>query len=395
MEQLVSYMFGKYRSSLGDRATETLWRFSERLHRRRVPDSRSATNGPGDDSRENGRVLRDPLENRGSGSGWSTTFDRPTVPPYPYDETPSEPTGFRPRDGVDNPVLTARDVTDFGNAHFVADPFLMGDPDGTLHMFFEVFNRNRTPTAAIGHATSTDGGSAWSYDGIVLEEPHHLSFPYVFRYAGEYYMIPDKWSREQTAPVDLYRADPFPAEWTHVARLVTPDRPTHDFVAFQWRDRWWGIAGDGSDLAGFHSDSLERDSWNPHPENPVVTGRRRGARPAGRPLVRSDHVELFVQDCTSQYGKRVRGFQIRRLSQSEYDDVECKCSPVLEPADERFGWNSGRMHHVDPWYTGEGWLCAVDGNVNFSLGVFGKYHWSIGLYTVDEPNPTTVEPSVS
>ncbi|WP_418280445.1 hypothetical protein [Halorubrum sp. DTA98] len=389
-------MLEEYRSSLDEWATDTLWRFGERLHRRPVSNTPSEIDHSRDEQTESDRAPCNRSRSHGdSGSGWSVPFDRPTVPSYPYDETSSELTGVRPRENTGNPVLTVDDVTDFGNAHFVADPFLMGDPGGTLHMFFEVFNRNRTPTAAIGHATSTDEGCTWSYDGIVLEESDHLSFPYVFRYAGEYYMIPDKWDREGIAPIDLYRADSFPEEWTRVARLVAPDRPLHDFVAFRWRDRWWGVAGDGSDMTVFHADELERDRWEPHPENPVVTDRPRGARPAGRPLVRRDHVELFVQDCTSQYGKRVRAFRIRRLSRSEYDDVELEDSPLLEPTEERFGWNSGRMHHVDAWYTGEEWVCAVDGNVNFRLGSFGKYHWSIGLYTGTESSPNESDPSVT
>lgn len=385
-------MFEEYRSNLGKQGRKLLWRFTERLHRRRVSDRPSTS-----DRSLDGRTATDnAVGERLSGdarSGWSIPFDRPIVPSYPYYEDLSGPTGFRPLENTANPVLTVDAVTDFGDAHFVADPFLMGDPEGTLHMFFEVFNRNRTPTAAIGHATSMDGGRVWSYNRIVLEEPVHLSFPYVFRYAGEYYMIPDKWVRQEAAPIDLYRADSFPEEWTPVARITDPDQPLHDFVAFRWQDRWWGIAGDGSNMAVFHADELESDDWEPHPENPVVTDRPRGARPAGRPLVRRDHVDLFVQDCSSMYGERVRAFRVRRLSRTEYDDVEREDSPILEPSDERLGWNSGQMHHIDPWYTGEEWLCAVDGNVNFRLGIFGENHWSIGLYTADEKSLD--EPSLS
>jgi len=376
-------MFEEYRSWLGEQARKLSWRFSKRLHRSVVAGNHATSDDSKDGRSESGTEVGESSKG-GAPSGWSISFDRPTVPTYPYHQDISGATGFQPHKNTGNPVLTSDDVTEFGDAHFVADPFLMGDPDGTLHMFFEVFNRHRTPTAAIGHATSTDGGRAWSYNQLVLERPIHLSFPYVFRYAGEYYMIPDKWSRDGTAPIDLYRANPFPEEWTRVARIVAPDRPLYDFVAFRWRDRWWGIAGDGSDMAVFHSDELEHDHWDPHPENPVVTDRPSGARPAGRPLVCQDHVELFVQDCTSQYGTQVRAFRIRRLSRSEYGDVERENSPILEPADERLGWNSGRMHHIDPWYTGQEWLCLVDGNVNFRLGRLGADHWSIGLYTADE-----------
>lgn len=381
-------MSGNERLSIGEWATETAWRVGEHLHRRRPLRGAAGRDGAADDGSTPGGVRRrrqrgDP----GPPPGWSTTFDRPTVPTYPYDESATDPTAFRPLAGASNPVLTADDVTDFGDAHFVADPFLMGGPDGTLHLFVEVFNRRRSPTAAIGHATSDDGGRTWAYEGVVLEESVHLSFPYVFRYGGEYYMIPDRWDRDRPTTIDLYRAESFPEAWTRVARLAAPDRPRHDFVAFRWRERWWGVAGDGSELAVFSSDELERDDWEPHPENPVVTDRPRGARPGGRPIVRPDHVVLFLQDCTGGYGQRVRAFRVDRLSRTRYGDGERADSPVLEPDGGRFGWNSGRMHHVDPWYTGEEWVCAVDGNVDLRFGVFGKYHWSIGIYTAGDRRP--------
>lgn len=64
----------------------------------------------------------------------------------------------------------------------------------------------------------------------------------------------------------------------------------------------------------------------------------------------------------------------------DYADRECLDAPLLEGTDERFGWNSGAMHHVDPWYTGEGWRCAVDGTVGFGRSLLSDQHWAIGMY---------------
>lgn len=38
------------------------------------------------------------------------------------------------------------------------------------------------------------------------------------------------------------------------------------------------------------------------------------------------------------------------------------------------------MHHIDPWYTEEGWYCAVDGNIGLRGTMFGPDHWSIGIF---------------
>lgn len=37
----------------------------------------------------------------------------------------------------------------------------------------------------IGVAESSDGGATWSYLGIALDEPWHLSYPFVFQWKGE------------------------------------------------------------------------------------------------------------------------------------------------------------------------------------------------------------------
>lgn len=300
---------------------------------------------------------------------------------------------LRPIDGVDNPVVTAADVTDFGSAHFVADPFLLAEGNA-VHLFFEVFNRNRTPTAAIGHATSPDGGRTWAYDRIVLAEPVHLSFPYVFAHGGDHYMIPDKWMRErgEAAPIELYRARRFPTAWEPVATIAAPDDPLHDCVVFRREGRWWALAGDGTDLHVFVSADLERDGWRPHPDNPVVSDRPTAARPGGRPVVRPDHVLAYFQDCAGAYGRKLRAYRITTLTEDRYEDREVAASPVLEGSSAAVGWNSGRMHHADPLATDGGWLCAVDGNVGLRWGVFGKYHWAIGMYGAAAPQASTSTP---
>lgn len=226
-------------------------------------------------------------------------------------------------------MLTARDVTDVAGVDGVADPFLFPADDGGWHLFVEVFARDRDPTAAIGHATSPDGRD-WTYQGLVVATDDHLSFPYVFRWDGEHYLLPDPWSkRDREATITLYRARSFPSTWEPVAALLTPDRSIHDMVVFRWGDRWWGLAGDRGDLYAYHSASLEADGWTPHEANPVVEGRLAAGRPAGRPIVRPDQVLAFFQDGVRRYGHRVRAFRITELTPTTYAVREVRESPVV------------------------------------------------------------------
>jgi hypothetical protein len=97
------------------------------------------------------------------------------------------PYELSPLADVENPVLSARDVTDV-KASFVADPFMVRD-GSKWYMFFEVLNA-LTSKGEVGLATSGDG-VRWKYERIVLREPFHLSSPYVFKHEDGFYMIPE------------------------------------------------------------------------------------------------------------------------------------------------------------------------------------------------------------
>ncbi|MFB6105946.1 MAG: hypothetical protein ABEJ70_03140 [Halobacteriaceae archaeon] len=305
----------------------------------------------------------------------------PTVPTYPYAAPPTDPADLGPPTGVVNPVLTAADVDDFGRAHFVADPFLFVDGHGTWHLFFEAYNHFEDPTAVIAHAESEDGVH-WTYDRVVLQTGEHLSFPYVFRWRGEHYMVPDRWSkdRDRPSPVTLYRAESFPHEWVPVADVVRPESPIHDAVPFRWEERWWALVGDGRNLQAFYADRLTDDDWTPHAGNPVVEDRPTAGRPGGRPIVREDYVLAFFQEGIRSYGDQIRAYEVTALSPDTYEDRETSWSPAVSPTGGSVGWNSGFMHHVDPWYDGERWWCAVDGDVALGRGLLGPGHWAIGIY---------------
>ncbi|WP_438267693.1 glucosamine inositolphosphorylceramide transferase family protein [Halorussus limi] len=296
---------------------------------------------------------------------------------------------------VENPVLTADAVTDYGRVDSVADPFLLVTDD-RWHMFFEVHNHEAVPSAVIGHALSHDAGVTWSYNGVVLKTDDHLSFPFVFRHDNWYYMLPDAWSKSEVpAPISLYRTRNLPDGWSKCATLVRPTTPIHDCIVFQWRDRWWALTGNGQDLYCYHSPNLVTNSWDQHPENPVASGRPEASRPAGRPHIQDDGIVVYLQDCNGRYGRNVRAYRINTLTRQSYQDVELQYSPVLEADPCPVGWNSGKMHHIDTWPLEDGWRCVVDGNVGFGRSVVGDNHWSIGIYDQRVPtSPNSYDPSL-
>jgi beta-xylosidase len=253
-----------------------------------------------------------------------------------------------------NPVLTRHDVTDVPAA-FVADPFMLRVPTGWA-MFFEVFNR-ASGRGEIGGAESRDGVH-WEYTQRVLVEPFHLSYPYVFDWQGDHYMIPES---AETEEVRLYVADPFPDRWTFVRTLLRG--PLFDASVFQWDGRWWMYCGTSPNLRHdylrlFYAPDL-LGPWHEHPGSPVVRADPRHARPGGRVLTGKHGPVRFAQDCHRRYGHKVHAFEVTELTPVTYRE-RILASEVLAPAKK--GWNSVGMHTLDAHRAGPGlWIAAVDG----------------------------------
>jgi hypothetical protein len=263
-----------------------------------------------------------------------------------------------PPQGVSNPVLTWRDVDD-AFAVFVADPFML-PVDGTWHMFFEavVWDDGGTK-GVISHATSRDG-LRWQYQRVVLEEPFHLSYPFVLASGGEHYMIPES---QGAGVVRLYRADPFPHRWVHVGDLLAGP-VLLDSTVFERDGRWWMMVDTSPGLNDetlrlFHAPAL-RGPWTEHPRSPVVRGDPRMSRPAGRVLCTPDRVLRFAQGARPDYGTDVRAFEITTLTPDAYAEREVPGGPVLTASGR--GWNRRGMHHIDVHPLADGrWLACVDG----------------------------------
>jgi len=268
------------------------------------------------------------------------------------------PLHLAPAPGVRNPVLSARDVTDIP-ARFVADPFML-PVDGLWHMFFEVLN-DGSGLGEIGLATSHDA-LTWQYQQIVLQEPFHLSYPYVFQWNGDFYMVPETLG---AGAVRLYRAASFPGKWTFVQDLVAGTHADPSLVDFD--EQWWLFTCPNPhkhDTLSLYSAAHLTSKWTEHPMSPLITANPRIARPGGRLLLYDGKLLRFTQDCFPTYGKQVRAFEITELTSTTYKEHEVAESPVLTPGGS--GWNDSGMHHIDPHRIDNStWLACVDGLVDF------------------------------
>ena len=267
---------------------------------------------------------------------------------------------------VTNPVLTNSDVTDV-DASFVADPFVFHE-NGSWYMFFEVM---KPVHADIGLATSSDG-LHWTYEQIVLSDGIHHSYPLVMKYEGRYFMIPESYQAQE---VRIYEATNFPYGWTQVSTILS-GRSFVDPSVFRYNNKWWMFVSDSNnngDCYLYYSDDL-LGGWVEHPMSPIVNNDVSKARPGGRSFV-FDHGRIIrvAQKNDIIYGQGVRAFEVDILDETQYAEHEIPESPILYRSGN--GWNEDGMHQFDPWWTGNYWLCAVDGRNGGT--------WSIGIYITE------------
>ena len=158
---------------------------------------------------------------------------------------------------------------------FLADPFTI-TVAGTTYLFVEEFPFDTRKGVISAYRLI---GTRAQRIGVVLEEPWHLSFPFVFEHGGEVYMVPEGGGGRS---VKLYKAASFPSGWTEVKTLLA-DVPAVDTTIFQHDSRWWmltSIQGEGpglnnAELHAFYADD-PLGEWTPHAQNPVVMDATKG-----------------------------------------------------------------------------------------------------------------------
>lgn len=202
-----------------------------------------------------------------------------------------------------------------------ADPFLFEEA-GRTWLFAEAY-----PHAAgkglIVCAEIAGDGAAGPFR-TVLEQPYHLSYPHVFRAAGEIWLVPESGAN---GGVELHRAAAFPDNWVLERRLFEGERLV-DATFFEHEGRLWLFAGmvgeeGGSawdELFAWHAPSL-MGPWTPHARNPIKSDCR-SARPGGRPLRLDGRLIRPAQRCENSYGEALVWLEIASLTPDRFEEVE-------------------------------------------------------------------------
>ncbi len=174
---------------------------------------------------------------------------------------------------------------------YYADPFIVKHDD-VNYLFFEDYDYKK---GVIAYSIVNDDLTV-TEPVVALERSYHLSFPYIFEYDDEIYMIPETGNQNR---IELHRAVNFPGEWTFEKVLVDNVRAS-DVTILELNDVFW--------MFTTYNNNLDDDLLVLHLDSPLNKWEVYGvdtlthSRPAGNIFIDDDKIIRPVQDSSRLYG---------------------------------------------------------------------------------------------
>jgi len=205
-----------------------------------------------------------------------------------------------------------------------ADPFLFVHQD-RLYLFYE--SKPWLSPGVIKMVSTTDLHH-WTKPVTVLQEPFHLSFPWVFEEDGHIYMIPET---EASHSIRLYEAVDKRLEKFRLVKNLLVDRE-----AEKWKTDYCDTAivkkgnlyylfttrrnKEGVNVLELYTSEKITGDYVPHKCSPIQLNNKLG-RNAGSLMIDGETIYRFSQDCTNRYGDNVHVSKIIKLTPTEYEET--------------------------------------------------------------------------
>ena len=206
-----------------------------------------------------------------------------------------------------------------------ADPFLYVKEE-TLYLFYE---SQRSGDRGLIRMMKTNNLVDWTEPVTVLQEPFHLSFPFVFDYGSSIYMIPES---QVTDSIRLYKGNEDLTDFT-LERIILSKPRTSDVkfnfcdshilikdnlfylftsVAYKWTYH----------LELYYTDDLLHHEFVEHPSSPIYVGNDFG-RSGGSIIHLDDNYYRISQNCSKGYGGNISLHRITVLDEYYYREDLC------------------------------------------------------------------------
>ena len=211
---------------------------------------------------------------------------------------------------------------ELNNAYY-ADPFFIKFND-VVYLFVEKFLANSQKGIIQRFIVSSD---ELIDDGVALEEPFHLSFPFMFVHDECLYMLPEAHKSNQ---IRLYRYDEQEGKFT-LYNVLLDNVSAADSLLFMQDNTWWlltNIDKTGCDLHTsrlyiYSANNLKDKKWIPHQNNPVINDISK-ARNGGFFIKNGIMYRVGQMQGFGIYGAGYSINKIKLINNYEYTEVTIK-----------------------------------------------------------------------
>lgn len=159
---------------------------------------------------------------------------------------------------------------------------------------------------------------------IQLSNSTHFSFPYVFVFNDNLYMLPEN---SNSCELNLYVYDEYNNKWD-IAINIFKNIDYADPVLFFHENVWYlfvSLANNNinkdSQLYLYYSENLLDNRWIKHSCSPISIGSR-NSRMAGNIFKINNRIYRPSQNCSLYYGNNVHFMEIKKISKFEYEESE-------------------------------------------------------------------------
>lgn len=205
---------------------------------------------------------------------------------------------------------------------FWADPFIVFK-NNLYYIFIEeyVYKNNKAHISLL----IMDEKGNYKKPIKIIDRPYHLSYPFIFEWKDEYYMIPESMYNKS---IEVYKCKEFPNQWEFFMKLME-NISAVDTTLLYYQEKWWLFtnirenngASESDELFLFSSNNPFSCRWKPHLQNPIVSDVR-SARSAGKLFLQNGYIYRPSQDCSKTYGYAVKINRVNKLNDMEYEEVE-------------------------------------------------------------------------
>ena len=230
-------------------------------------------------------------------------------------------------------IISSKNIISDTNSVFIADPFFIYKND-TIFLFVE--NQIKNDGANIDLFIIAD--SSIDHKGTILDMETHISYPQVFFYNNDYYMLPET---KRSNNLLLYKSDSFPYKWSISDTLMKNIRVKDPTIMIGENHHVIFTCNDDLELIMYCSDTIF-SGWEECENYTKYFGNE--VRPAGRIFKVNDKIFIPMQNLKLGYGTSVSLFEI--IIKDNSIKLIKEMSGFLAPQLGSQHFNSS-MHHID------------------------------------------------